>query len=211
MHQPSDIRNLSARRAGSADVVELRSLDGLADVIEPLKLRFGPPKIVTREHINNAVRWKAGERLNHLLEEACIRFAASEAVVTDSVTLTYRDLNRRANQVARHLIEQGIRPGDRVGLLFDKSAETYVAMLAVMKVHAAYVPLDAAFPIERIRFIIGDAELSAIVSMADFEQRLAALDLKKIFLDKARREIDGKAADGEEVILGSTNGRGYFS
>src|ERR1044072_5794238 len=68
-------------------------------------------------------------------------------------------------------------------------------MLAVMKVHAAYVPLDAAFPIERVRFIIGDAELSAIVSMAEFEQRLSALDVKKIFIDKARREIDAKAAD----------------
>jgi non-ribosomal peptide synthetase-like protein len=194
MHQSSDIRNLSAGRAG-ASVVELRSVDAPSDVAGPIKRRFGPPKIVTREHINNAVRWTPGERLNHLLEEACIRFGASDAVITDAATLTYRDLNRRANQLARHLIEQGIKPGDRVGLLFDKSAETYVAMLAVMKVHAAYVPLDAAFPIERVRFIIGDAELSAIVSMAEFEQRLSALDVKKIFIDKARREIDAKAAD----------------
>ena len=186
MHQSSDIRNLSAGRAG-ASVVELRSVDAPSDVAEPIKRRFGPPKIVTREHINNAVRWTPGERLNHLVEEACIRFGASDAVITDAVTLTYRDVNRRANQLARHLIEQGIKPGDRVGLLFDKSAETYVAMLAVMKVHAAYVPLDAAFPIERVRFIAGDAELSAIVSMSEFEQRLSPLDLKKIFIDKARR------------------------
>ena len=52
-------------------------------------------------------------------------------------------------------------------------AETYVAMLAVMKVNAAYVPLDAAFPVERIRFIIGDAEIKAIVSMSSFAERLA--------------------------------------
>ena len=194
MHQSSDIRNLSAGRAG-ASVIELRSVDAPSDVAEPIKRRFGPPKIVTREHISNAVRWTPGERLNHLIEESCIRFGASDAVITDAVTLTYRDLNRRANQLARHLIEQGIKPGDRVGLLFDKSAETYVAMLAVMKVHAAYVPLDAAFPIERVRFIIGDAELSALLSMAEFEQRLSPLELKKIFIDKARREIDAKAAD----------------
>ena len=66
------------------------------------------------------------------------------------------------------LIDRGIRAGDRIGLLFEKSPETYIAMLAVMKVHAAYVPLDAAFPVERVRFIVGDAEISAIVSMSGF-------------------------------------------
>ena len=54
-------------------------------MIEPIRRSFGRPQVVTREHTNNAVRWKPGERLNHLLEEACIRFAASEAVVTDDV------------------------------------------------------------------------------------------------------------------------------
>ncbi len=56
--------------------------------------------------------------------------------------------------MARYLIEQGIKSGDRVGLMFDKSVETYVALLAVLKINAAYVPLDAGFPTERIRFIL---------------------------------------------------------
>src|SRR6188474_1825146 len=168
MHQPADIRNLSARRSAGASVVELHTADRLRpelrDVIEPIRRSFGRPQVVTREHTNNAVRWTPGERLNHLLEQACTRFATREAVVTGDVVLTFRDLDRRANQVARYLVEQGIRPGDRVGLLFDKCAETYVAMLAVLKVNAAYVPLDAAFPAERVRFIIDDAEIKAIVS-----------------------------------------------
>jgi non-ribosomal peptide synthetase-like protein len=162
--------------------------------VEPVALRFGPPKVVTREHTNNAVRWKQGERLNHLLEEACAHFAESDAVVTDGAVLTYRDLDRRANQVARHLVAQGIQPGDRVGLLFDKSAETYVAMLAVMKANAAYVPLDASFPVDRIRYIVADAEISAIVSMASFEERLAPLEVRRVFLDQAKSAIDAQAA-----------------
>jgi len=199
MHQPADIRNLSARRSAGASVVELHSADQLRpelrDVIEPIRRSFGRPQVVTREHTNNAVRWTQGERLNHLLEEVCVRFAASDAVVTDDAVLTFRDLDRRANQVARHLIDQGVQPGDRVGLLFDKCAETYVAMLAVLKVNAAYVPLDTAFPAERLRFIIDDAEIKAIVSMAGFEQRLAAFAVQKVFLDKAKRRIDGKSAE----------------
>jgi non-ribosomal peptide synthetase component F len=122
-------------------------------------------------------------------------FSESDAVVTDGVTLSYRELDCRANQVARHLIDKGIQPGDRVGLLFEKSAETYIAMLAVMKVNAAYVPLDAAFPAERVRFIIGDSEIKAIVSMSSFEQRLASVEVQKVFLDTARRAIDAKPAD----------------
>ena len=169
MHQPADLRKLSGRRPVSAPVVELRTpaqlRPDLRKVIEPIQRSFGRPQVVTREHTNNAIRWKKGERLNHLLEETCIRFAGNDAVVTDGAVLTYRDLDRRANQVARHLIDLGIQSSDRVGLLFDKSFETYVAMLAVMKVNAAYVPLDAAFPVERMRFIIGDAEITTIISM----------------------------------------------
>src|SRR5436305_9390844 len=197
MQQPADIRKLSAGRAGTS-VVELRSpaqlRPDLNDVIEPIRRSFGRPQVVIREHTNNAVRWKQGQRLNHLIEEVCVRFASTDAVITDAATLSYRDLNRRANQVARHLIDQGIRSGDRVGLLFDKSPETYVAMLAVMKVNAAYVPLDAAFPIERIGFIVKDAEIAAIVSVSSFAERLSALNTKKIFLDFDRHAIDTKPA-----------------
>ena len=76
-------------------------------------------------------------------------------------------------------------------MMFDKSPETYVAMLAVMKVNAAYVPLDAAFPIERVRFILGDAKISAIVSMSNFADRLSSRQVDKIFLD-SERAIDAR-------------------
>ena len=95
---------------------------------------------------DNAVRWQEGERLNHLFEHCCERFGSNAAVDAGHAVLTYRELDERANQVARHLLDQGIKSGDRVGLLFDKTVETYVALLAVMKVNAAYVPLDPRFP-----------------------------------------------------------------
>ena len=80
-------------------------------------------------------------------------------------------------------------------MMFDRSPETYVAMLAVMKVNAAYVPLDVSFPIERVRFILGDADVSAIVSMSSFAKRLSDLQVDKIFLDSERPAIDAQAAD----------------
>src|SRR5215212_10213606 len=165
-------------------------------VIQPETVEFTNSLPQTfREHASNAVRWAPGERLNHLLEEACIRFATNDAVIGSGIVLSYRDLNRRANQLARHLLARGIKSGDRVAMMFDRSPETYVAMLAVMKVNAAYVPLDAAFPIERVRFILGDANVSAIVSMSSFAKRLSGLQVDKIFLDSERPAIDAQAAD----------------
>ena len=180
----------------------------LGDVATPPSLRV-PVERLERTSVrppvlsstDRALRWKEGERLHHLLEQACLRFAESDAVDSNDAVITYRDLDRRANQVARYLIEQGIEPGDRVGLLLDKSVETYVALLAVMKVNAAYVPLDPGFPGERVGFILTDAKVKAIVSTSGFGERLAAFAVRQVLLDRAKRAIDAKPAtplsDGE--------------
>jgi non-ribosomal peptide synthetase-like protein len=180
----------------------------LGDVATPPSLRVPrerlertgarPPVLSSKD---NALRWTEGERLHHLLEQACLRFAENDAVAAGDAVITYRDLDRRANQVARYLIEEGIEPGDRVGLLLDKSVETYVALLAVMKVNAAYVPLDPGFPGERVGFILTDANVKAIVSTSGFGERLAAFAVRQVLLDTAKQAIDAKPsaplADGE--------------
>jgi non-ribosomal peptide synthetase-like protein len=147
---------------------------------------------------DNAIRWKDGERLEHLFERRCDQLEAEGeqdhlAIDTGEVTLTFRDLDDRANQAARYLLDQGIGSGDRVALLFDKSVETYVALLAVMKVNAAFIPLDASFPKERIGFILQDAGAKAIVSALDFRATLDAFALPLILLDDAEAAIDAKA------------------
>ena len=188
-------RRSNADHVGGESVVELRPLAQRQPDLNGVSRLGRPQSVVREEHASNAVCWAPGERLDHLLEEACIRFATNDAVIGSGIVLSYRDLNRRANQLARHLLARGIKSGDRVAMMFDRSPETYVAMLAVMKVNAAYVPLDAAFPIERVRFILGDADVSAIVSMSSFAKRLSGLQVDKIFLDSERPAIDAQAAD----------------
>src|SRR6266545_3956850 len=147
---------------------------------------------------DNAIRWRAGERLQHLFEQRCDELHAGngphEAVITEVATYSFRDLDNRANQVARLLIEQGIKAGDRVALMFDKGVHAYVALLAVLKVNAAYVPLDASFPNERIGFILKDAGVSAIVTMSAFREKLTGFAATQIFLDAAERMIAEKPA-----------------
>jgi non-ribosomal peptide synthetase component F len=155
--------------------------------------------MLTCKNADNAIRWNEGERLHHLFEQRCdqLHAAASgprDAVLAEEWAYTFRELDERANQVAHYLIAQGLTAGDRVGLLFDKSFETYVALLAVLKINAAYVPLDAGFPNERIAFILKDAGVGAIVSMSPFRAKLAEFGVKHIFLDAAQSDIDSMSA-----------------
>jgi natural product biosynthesis luciferase-like monooxygenase protein/amino acid adenylation domain-containing protein/FkbM family methyltransferase len=91
------------------------------------------------------------------------------ALVTDGETLTFAELDRRANRLAHGLIARGIGAESRVGLLLERSAEMVVAMLAVLKAGGAYVPLDPAYPAERVRFMAADAGLALV--LADDELR----------------------------------------
>jgi non-ribosomal peptide synthetase-like protein len=189
---------LPSDHAASPACAHVRSVNDLSLSLERAERTVIRPQVLSGE---GTLRRQEGERLNHLLVQACRQFGSNEAVVTDKAIITYRDLDSRANQVARHLIDQGIKPGDRVGLLFDKSIETYIALLAVMKVNAAYVPLDLAFPTERVGFILADANVRAIVSMAGMSAQLPALNVRHILLDRAKPAIDAKSTmplgDGE--------------
>ena len=142
---------------------------------------------------DNTIRWKEGERLDHLFEQRCDRMASDHmAVVTEDIALTFRELDNRANQAARYLLGQGLKAGDRIGLLFDKSIHGYVGLLAVLKIGAAYVPLDASFPSDRITFILRDAAVKAIISVSRFRQKLSEFAVKQIMLDCAEQEISKK-------------------
>ena len=117
------------------------------------------------------IRWRPGGRLDRLFESQCDKFAAQGgagqlAVDSGYASLTYQELDRAANQLARYLSARGARCGDRIGLMLDQGADNYIAMLAVLKVGAAYVPLDPGFPAQRIQYILADAEVRLLVSVS---------------------------------------------
>jgi non-ribosomal peptide synthetase component F len=138
------------------------------------------------------IRWRPGERLDVLFEERCDRLrndgkAGHLAVDAGDVVLTYGQLDARANQLARRLIAGGARPGDRIALLFDDAVFSYVGMLAVLKIRAAYVPLDVAFPAGRISFIIEDAGVHLVLSLRHLEDKVPDGAAEILFLDQSGR------------------------
>jgi amino acid adenylation domain-containing protein len=98
-----------------------------------------------------------------LFEDQAARTADKIAVVGQDASLTYGELNARANQLAHHLIDLGVRPDDRVALCLDRSPEMVTAILGVLKSGGAYVPLDPAHPVDRLRAMLVDSGATILV------------------------------------------------
>lgn len=146
-------------------------------------------------HHDHFIRWHEGERLDTVFEQTCDRLIKDGkgthlAVKNPQWKLSYEELDQRANQFARYLAKKGIKSGDRVGLLFNKSAYTYIALLAVLKLNAAYVPLDAGFPKERISFIVDDANVTTIITLEELKNALDTVDVKIITIDEPTLDLE---------------------
>jgi amino acid adenylation domain-containing protein len=106
-----------------------------------------------------------GEQALHRRFEARASQAPdAEAVSCGTERMTYAELDALSNALARHLVSLGIVRGDRVGLFLDRSIDAVVAILAIVKAGAAYVPIDPVHPDERARFMLADCEARALVT-----------------------------------------------
>ena len=110
--------------------------------------------------------------LHQLFQSQADRTPAAPAVVFGEEQLSYDELNRRSNQLAHYLLRRGIGQEARVGIYLERSPAMLVALLGVLKAGAAYVPLDPAFPKERISFIADDAELGLLLTQGHLAEQL---------------------------------------
>ncbi|MCG8919824.1 amino acid adenylation domain-containing protein [Actinokineospora sp. PR83] len=94
----------------------------------------------------------------------CERTPDAVAVASGAVSLTYRELDARANRLAHRLLAEGVRREDRVGILLGRSPEVVVAVLGVLKAGAAYVPLDLRAPVERLRELLTGVDVRVLVT-----------------------------------------------
>ncbi|MEV6909770.1 amino acid adenylation domain-containing protein [Amycolatopsis sp. NPDC051071] len=150
--------------------------------------------VLTCDGHEQRIRWRGGERLEQLYERLCDRLHADGlgarlAVDAGSTKLTFAGLDERANRLARHLRAHGVRPGDRVGLLFDEPVHPYVAMLAVLKTNAAYVPLDTGFPDDRLAYIVQDAGVRLVLTISGLRDRFEPGGVDLLCLDEDEDRI----------------------
>jgi len=109
------------------------------------------------------------EFLDELFKQTVKRFSNSTAIVSGKDSLTYSMLDRRSNQFANALLQNGAGPGDLVGILLNRTPDAYAALLGVLKCGAAYVPLDVDSPGDRVNYILDDASSQYLISHSSFE------------------------------------------
>ena len=129
-----------------------------------------------------------------LFAEQVARTPEAVAVSFEGRSLTYRELDEAANRLAHLLAGQGAGPGQCVALLFTRSVEAIVAILAVLKTGAAYLPIDPALPAARIGFMLADAAPIAVVTTAGLAERLDGYDLLVIDVEDLRIESQPSTA-----------------
>lgn len=113
--------------------------------------------------------------IHHYLEYHAGVSPENDAVVCLENTLSYKALSSKSNQLANLLLEKGIKQGDRVGIYMDKCIELSVAIYGILKVGAAYVPLDPSAPISRLVNIIDDCDIKLILSADNKRKRAKEL------------------------------------
>ena len=149
---------------------------------------------------------ECAQRPIHELFEAQAEMSPdSIAVQCNDHQLTYRDLNRRANRLAHRLRKLGVGAEVRVGLCVERGLEMVAAMLGILKSGGAYVPLDPSYPQERLRFIVEDAAIGALVTQSALSDRLPEQRTPVIFLDSGLDELARESDENVAVQIDSHN------
>jgi natural product biosynthesis luciferase-like monooxygenase protein len=127
--------------------------------------------------------YDAGQCIHELFEQRVALNPNGIALVFENQTLTYQELNQRANQVAQRLIELGIVADDLVGVYVQRSPDLMVATLGILKAGAAYVPLDPAFPSERIAYMVQDARMRVVLTQESIRSALPPSSAEIVCVD----------------------------
>ncbi|MCX7221832.1 MAG: AMP-binding protein, partial [Burkholderiales bacterium] len=112
------------------------------------------------------------QTLASLFDEQALRTPSLIAINFGDIQLTYEELNARADRLARYLIQHGAGPEKIVAVLLDRSPDMIIALLAVLKSGAAYLPLDPDYPASRLEFMVSDSQACALVTTKAAHQRL---------------------------------------
>jgi amino acid adenylation domain-containing protein/non-ribosomal peptide synthase protein (TIGR01720 family) len=127
--------------------------------------------------------------IHQLFEEQVKRSPNSIAVVFEGEQLTYGELNAKANQLAHYLQALGVKPETLVGICVERSLEMVVGLLGILKAGSAYVPLDPAYPSERLAFMLEDSRVPVLLTSIQQQKILPQQSGRIVYLDKDWEEI----------------------
>jgi len=143
------------------------------------------------------------ECVHRLFEAQARSTPRATALVFDGQTLTYRELNQKANQVARFLRRHGVRCGTMVGICVERSLEMVIGMLGILKAGGAYVPLDPAYPRGRLTFMLADTQIPVLLTQQRLGVHLRVTEQATVCLDSDWPAIAGENTDDLDSEAGA--------
>ncbi len=206
-------RGLSTTWEYATDLFDAATMERLArhfgnllgGIVERPEARLSElPLLGEAERDQIVVEWNATGKpvpqgfVHEWIAAQAVRTPEAVAVVFGNESLTYRQLDRRANGLALRLLEMGIEPEVRVGIALERSLDMVVALLGVLKAGGAYVPLDPSYPAERLAFMQEDAGLAAVLT----EESL--LDVPEV----ARTPRSGVGEDNAAYVIYTSGSTG---
>ncbi|MEG4205530.1 amino acid adenylation domain-containing protein [Microcoleus sp. Pol7_A1] len=154
---------------------------------------------------NTQTNYPESACIHQLFEVQAEQTPDAVAVVFGEQQLTYQQLNCRANQLAHYLQTLGAGPEVLVGICLDRSMDAIVSLLAVLKAGSAYLPLDPAYPKERLDFMLSDAQISVLLTQQHLVEKLPDCGAKVICLDAAQQEIDAQSEINPASLANADN------
>ena len=171
------------------------------------------PMLTTAERRQLVIDWNATQRdypsdkgIHQLFEEQVVRTPDATAIVSDVEELSYRDLNQRANQLARYFTRLGVGADVLVGICMDRSIEMVVGLLAILKAGGAYVPLDPSYPKERLAYMLHDSGAPVLIAQRQFvglftdcKAQLVTCDSDRLTIAQERSENLGARSSATQL------------
>ena len=165
----------------------------------------------------NTASYPDDQCIHSVFEAQVTRTPDAVAVVCGDESLTYRELNRHANQVAHYLLTLGIGTEALVGLCIERSLAMVVGLLGILKAGAAYVPLDPTYPLERLVFMLEDAQPPVVLTQERLVAALPAYRAQMVCLDahwptiaqySDENPVSGVTADNRAYLLYTSGSTG---
>ena len=189
-----------------------------AAVVDVDQRVYSVPLLTSEEYAQVVIGWNqtavplpSFHGVHELFEQQADRTPSATAAVFEEQSLTYLELDRKANRLAQHLRSLGVGPDVLVGVLLERSLEMAVAILATLKAGGAYVPLDPAYPRERLAFLFSDTQTpvlltqkSLLVRLPEYSGQLVCMDdLDSLGSTSARLEASAQSHHLAYVIYTS--------
>lgn len=155
--------------------------------------------------------------IHELFEEQVERTPDAIAIAYENESLTYAELNKRVNQLARYVHKRGAGPEAFVAICLERSLDMVIGVLGILKTGAAYVPVDPAYPADRAAFVLNDAQAAILLTQEKLSGNFAGQEIEKVCLDTDREAIrqeseenfnSGAAAENAAYVIYTSGSTG---